>query len=97
MDNAAYFFTGVLAGVAGITLLAVLDNKYGFNTGTPTTANDDNAKVLIIVRDRNHPAKTDEKTDEPEGDKTEKPETKPDDTDTAENDSVQPTNELAVA
>ncbi len=65
-------------------------------TGTPTSANDD-SKVLIIVRDRNHPAKTDEKTDEPEGDKTEKPETKPDDTDTAENNSVQPNTDLAVA
>ncbi len=97
MDNAAYFFTGVLAGVAALTLLAVLDNKYGMITGTPTTANDDNAKVLIIVRDRNHPDKTDEKTDELEGDKTEKSESKPNDTETAASESVQPNTELAVA
>ena len=94
MDNAAYFFTGVLAGVAGLTLLAVLDNKYGFITGTPTSANDD-SKVLIIVRDSNHPATTD--ATDTKDEKTEKPETKPDDTDTAENDSVQPNTDLAVA
>ncbi len=96
MDNAAYFFTGVLAGVAGLTLLAVLDNKYGMITGTPTSANDDNAKVLIIVRDSNHPAKIDEKTDTKD-EKTEKSETKLNDTETAANDSVQPNTDLAVA
>ncbi len=91
MDNAAYFFTGVLAGVAGLTLLAVLDNKYGFITGTPTSANDD-SKVLIIVRDSNNPVKTDEKTYDNKDDKAEDPTSNTD-----ENDSAQPTGEVAVA
>ena len=50
MDNAAYFFTGVLAGVAGITLLAVLDNKYGVISGKPTAHNDDRVNHVIEVR-----------------------------------------------
>ena len=50
MDNAAYFFIGVLAGVAGITLLAVLDNKYGVISGKPTAHNDEPANQVIEVR-----------------------------------------------
>ena len=50
MDNAAYFFTGVLAGVAGITLLAVLDNKYWIISGKPTALNHEPANNAIEVR-----------------------------------------------
>ena len=97
MDNAAYFFTGVLAGIAGITLLAVLDGKYGFITGTPTTTNNTTPNVVIFIKDHSVSANTDEKTDDPKDDKTEDPTTKTDDTESAENDSVQPTTGLAVA
>ena len=58
MDNAAYFFTGVLAGVAGITLLAVLDNKYGVISGKPTALNHEPAGHVIEVRANTQKPKT---------------------------------------
>ena len=97
MDQAAYFFTGVLAGIAGITLLAVLDGKYGFITGTPTAANNTNPNVVIFIKERTVSANADETTDDHKDEKTEDPTTKTDDTESAENDSVQPTTGLAVA
>ena len=97
MDNAAYFFTGVLAGIAGITLLAVLDGKYGFITGTPTESNNTNPNVVIFIKERTMSANADEKTDDHKDEKTEDPESKPNDTEPAENNSVQPTTGLAVA
>ena len=97
MDNAAYFFTGVLAGIAGITLLAVLDGKYGFITGTPTASNNTNPNVVIFIKERTVSDNADEKADEPKDEKTEDHETQTDDTKTTENDSVQPTTDLAVA
>ena len=58
MDNAAYFFTGVLAGVAGITLLAVLDNKYGVISGKTKALNDDHETHVIEVRANTKKPKT---------------------------------------
>ncbi len=62
MDNCAYFFTGVLAGVAGLTLLAVLDHKYGIITGSPVAPIKDTNKNLVIIY-RGKASKPDEKSD----------------------------------
>ncbi len=94
MDNAAYFFTGVLAGIAGLTLSAVLDNKYGFITGTPTAANDTNPNVVIIYKENHHPSAADK---QPEQTKDENTATKINVSNTDKNISAQPTDELAVA
>ena len=51
MDNAAYFFSGVLAGVAGLTLLAVLDSKFQFINTTPTAIDDVKTNMIIIIKD----------------------------------------------
>ncbi len=66
MDNCAYFFTGVLAGVAGITLLALLDSKYNFITTTPTANDNEKSNMILIIRDNNN-----KNTDNTQGDNTE--------------------------
>ena len=72
MDNAAYFFTGVLAGVAGITLLAVLDNKYGVISGKPKALNDDRVNREIEVRPNKKPITIDPNPIETNNDYNEK-------------------------
>ncbi len=92
MDNAAYFFTGVLAGIAGLTLLAVLDSKYGFITGTPTACDIEKSNTILIIRDNSN-----KNTDKTQGDSTgsssiEQPENTEDtDTDTPDTENPNPT------
>ncbi len=78
MDNAAYFFTGVLAGIAGLTLLAVLDNKYGFITGTPIANDIEKSNMILVIRDNNN-----KNIDKTQGDSTGSTDNEP--TDTTEN------------
>ena len=75
MDNCAYFFTGVLAGVAGITLLAVLDNKYGVLSGKTKAHNDDHETHVIEVRANKKPSTVEPKLNEPNNDKNENTDT----------------------
>ena len=75
MDNAAYFFTGVLAGVAGITLLAVLDNKYGIISGKHTAHHDEPVNHVIEVRANKKPNTVEPKLNEPNNDKNENTDT----------------------
>ena len=81
MDNCAYFFSGVLAGVAGITLLALLDNKYNFITTTPTANDNEKSNMVIIIRDN-----CNKNTDNTQGDSTGSTDNEP--TDTTENTDI---------
>jgi hypothetical protein len=72
MDNCAYFFTGVLAGVAGITLLALLDGNYRFLT--------DKKEKRIPMSNRANENKPNEMSDENNNEAqavNEKPEAEP--------------------
>ncbi len=78
MDNCAYFFSGVLAGVAWITFLALLDSKYRFITTTPTANETEKSNMVIIIRDN-----CNKNTDNTQGDSTGSTDNEP--TDTTEN------------
>ena len=66
MDNAAYFFSGVLAGVAGITLLALLDSKYRFIPNIQTANETEKTNMIIVIKDN-----CNKDNDKTEGDSTE--------------------------
>ena len=75
MDNAAYFFSGVLAGVAGITLLALLDVKYKFITTIPTANDNEKPNMIIVIKEN-----CNKNTDIIQGDSTEYTDNEPTDT-----------------